>query len=152
MEQFFEDVVERFNDLHNEVKQTIQNLPETALDWSPGPDFNPINILVAHIAGSEAFWIGEFLGELPANRNRDTEFQVTGLDHKSIDELLDRSLAVVREALEELPVDALATERLSAGHGRNFSLGWALAHGLEHTAQHVGHIQLTAQLWEAKHG
>jgi hypothetical protein len=29
-------------------------------------------------------------------------------------------------------------------------VGWALLHALEHTAIHLGHIQITQQLWDQK--
>ena len=39
---------------------------------------------------------------------------------------------------------------ISTRDDRNFSAGWALAHALEHTAPHLGHAQVTRQLWERK--
>lgn len=36
------------------------------------------------------------------------------------------------------------TERLQALH----TVAWRLAHALEHTALHLGHMEITRQLWE----
>jgi hypothetical protein len=44
----------------------------------------------------------------------------------------------------------LETERTHPRHGNQVSVAWALLHALEHAATHVGHIQLTVQLWHQK--
>jgi hypothetical protein len=33
---------------------------------------------------------------------------------------------------------------------RQVTVRWSILHVIEHTAQHVGHMQLTRQLWLAK--
>jgi len=31
-------------------------------------------------------------------------------------------------------------------------VAWALLHALDHTAQHLGHMQITRQLWDQERG
>jgi hypothetical protein len=40
--------------------------------------------------------------------------------------------------------------RRSPRNDKTFTVGWCLAHALEHTSLHVGHIQVTRQLLEQK--
>lgn len=39
-------------------------------------------------------------------------------------------------------------DELHTDDGQKFSVSWSLLHVLDHTAIHLGHIQLTRQLWE----
>jgi hypothetical protein len=66
--------------------------------------------------------------------------------------LLDASLADVGNAFDKLNVDELAGTRLSPRDGREYSVTWSIAHVIEHTALHLGHIQITKQLLELKEG
>ncbi len=66
----------RFDELHASMKEVIAALPAQALDWSPAPEVNSVAVLVAHVCGSEHFWIGEKVGGMPAQRDRDAEFAV----------------------------------------------------------------------------
>ena len=50
--------------------------------------------------------------------------------------------------LDGLSLEELEELRISPRDGRQFTVGWSLAHALEHTAIHVGHAQITRQLWE----
>ena len=50
--------------------------------------------------------------------------------------------------LEGLALPDLEATRVSPRDGRTFTVVWCLAHALEHTALHLGHIQVTRQLWD----
>ncbi len=39
-------------------------------------------------------------------------------------------------------------KRTDPRDGREYTVAWALFHALEHTALHLGQMQLTRQLWE----
>ncbi|HEY5271156.1 MAG TPA: DinB family protein, partial [Anaerolineales bacterium] len=55
-----------------------------------------------------------------------------------------------RLALARFSLPDLEAVRQSPRNAKTFTAGWCLAHALEHTALHTGHIQLTRQLWEQK--
>ena len=59
MEKNFADYLKNLEELHLEVLNAIKDLPQEALDWSPFPGGNSINVLVTHMAGAEKFWLGE---------------------------------------------------------------------------------------------
>lgn len=149
MEQFFVDFLERLQDLHKDFIATFEDLPAEALDWVPGADMNSFCAQVVHTTGSARFWIGDVgLGE-SSNRDRDAEFRAKGL---SVDELKARFAAVeeyARGACERLTFADFGTVR-ELPRGRQETVGWALLHALEHTGIHVGHAQITRQLWLAR--
>jgi hypothetical protein len=150
MEPFFADYLERLQSLHEDLKKTVRELPQAALDWVPGPDMNSLGVLIYHATGAERYWIGDVACQDPSGRNRAAEFEVRGLDAAKLAERLDQSLVYVKGVVEKLTLDNLKQTRISTRDDRNFTAGWALAHALEHTALHLGHAQVTRQLWERK--
>jgi uncharacterized damage-inducible protein DinB len=146
MQPYFEDYLQNMQELHNDILNTLKGLPPAALDWSPAAEMNSINVLVTHTLGAQRFWIGEALGGDPANRNREAEFKVQGLETDELVQRLNNSFEYIRATLESLTVDDLAGVRETSGRER--SVAWILGHALKHTATHMGHIQLMRQLWE----
>jgi len=145
-----ENYLELLESLHTGIHQTIEGLSTAALDWTPGPDMSSLAVLVAHIAGSERFWIGDIAGNEPSGRVRETEFQTAGLDEAALAARLDTVLAHSRTVLERLTLAELETKRSNPRDGREYTVAWAVFHALEHTALHVGQMQLTRQLWEQR--
>ncbi|MEJ2165195.1 MAG: DUF664 domain-containing protein [Desulfobacterales bacterium] len=150
MEQFFADYLERLQTLHEDLKATFKELPQAALDWVPGPDMLSFCVLVVHASGAERYWIGDVACQDPSGRDRAAEFRVKGLEAAKLQAHLDQSLAYVRTAADKLTLAHLAQVRVSLRDNRKYTVGWALAHALEHTALHLGHAQVTRQLWGRK--
>ncbi|MCI0398119.1 MAG: DUF1572 domain-containing protein [Chloroflexi bacterium] len=146
----FEAYFERLARLHHDMKAAMAGLPQAALDWEPGPGMNSIAVLVAHTAGSERYWIGEVAGQDPAHRHRPAEFETRGLDEAALVARLDEALAHSQGVLTRLAPDDLEAARTTSMWEQPTTAGWALLHALEHTGQHVGHVQMTRQLWEQK--
>ncbi len=146
MESFFADCVDHLERLHTDVQAAIAGLPQQALDWVPGPEMNPLGVLAVHLAGAERYWIGDVVAGEPSGRDRAAEFQVRGLRSEKLIRRLADSLAYVSTVLRELALQDLAQPRTAPRDSRQYSVGWAVAHALEHTALHTGHIQLTRQL------
>jgi len=131
-----------------EIECAIDGLPPSALDWVPGPDMNSLAALAVHVAGAQRYWIGDVVGRDPSGRDRAAEFQVRGLDATALKAHLAESLAHSRGVLEGLALSDLDAVRVSPRDGRKFPVPWCLAHALEHTALHLGHMHITRQLWE----
>lgn len=143
-----EDYMERLESLHADIHRTIDGLSIAALDWTPGSDMNSLAVLAAHIAGSERYWIGDIAGNDPSGRVRETEFQTLGVEEPNLTARLEAALAHSRTVLERLTLAELEVKRTNPGDGRQYTVAWALFHTLEHTALHLGQMQLTRQLWE----
>ncbi len=146
MQPYFEDYLWNLKELHKDILDAIKDLPPAALDWSPAAEMNSINALVVHTVGAQRFLIGEAVADEPADRDREAEFQVHGLDADELAQRLNDSFEYIRSALEGLSVDELAEMR--DFRGRERSVAWITGHALKHTATHMGQIQLMRQLWK----
>jgi hypothetical protein len=150
MQKAFEGYLGRLQILHAEMEQAIEGLDPEALDWSPGPHMNSLCVLVAHATGAQRYWIGDVVGRDLSGRNRKVEFRAHGIDAATLKLRLERTLAHTRGVLDELTPEDLGAPRVSPRDLGEVTVGWALAHALEHTAIHVGHAQITRQLWEQR--
>jgi uncharacterized damage-inducible protein DinB len=149
MSGYFDDLYDSFSELHADIRKAMEGLPEEALDWIPGEEMNSIATLVVHLAGAEGYWIGVALNEPPA-RDREAEFHTHGLGTDELGKRLSTADEFTRQSLARFTLDDLAAIRRSPRNGKEFSVGWCLAHALGHSALHLGHIQMTRQLWEQR--
>jgi len=145
-----QEYLDRLHSLHAELQRAIEGLPPAALDWSPGPDLNSLAVLAVHVAGAERYWIGEVIGRDPSGRVRAAEFQTQGLSAENLIARLDAALTHSRTVLTTLAPADLDAKRSVPRDGREVSVAWALAHTLEHTAIHLGHLQIMRQLWDQR--
>jgi len=148
MQKLFEDYVNCLKSLHDDIKSTIEGLSQSEIDWAPGSDMNSLGVIVAHVAGSERYMIGDIVAKEPSGRDRDAEFQTQGIDISSLNERLDGSLAYVRQVLERFGIEDLDTPCVSPRDGRTYSTALFLFRVLGHVASHLGHAQITRQLLE----
>jgi uncharacterized damage-inducible protein DinB len=150
MRSILEAYLERVQALHADMERAIEGLPQVALDWVPGPDMNSLCVLVIHAAGAERYWIGDVVGRDPSGRDRAAEFRARGLNEAALKRCLDAALDHSRGVLEGLTAQDLEELRVSPRDGRTFTVAWSLAHALEHTAIHLGHMQIVRQLWDQR--
>ncbi len=148
MHSFFNDYLNCLAQLHQDILSAVEDLPQEVLDWQPSPEMNSINVLVTHLCGAQKYLIGDLIKGETTNRDRPAEFESHGLTASDIKTMLKDTLDYTRAILVSVRLDDLEKERHSPIHKRTFSSGWALLHALEHTATHLGHIQLTRQMWE----
>jgi uncharacterized damage-inducible protein DinB len=148
MLSMLEDYFERLQALHAEVHRAIAGLPPAALDWVPGPHVNSLVVLAVHLSGAERYWIGDVVGQDPSGRDRAAEFRARGWDTAALETRLAETLDHSRRVLEGLEFSDLEALRTSPRDGRQFTVAWCLAHALEHTALHLGQMQITRQWWE----
>lgn len=152
MHTFFNDYLERLTKLHQGIIEAIKDLPPEALDWvpiaTPNAEMNSINVLVTHLAGAERYWIGDMALSNPSGRVRAEEFQVEGLTVENLIEMINQLSQYAQTELAKIDIDILDEMHHSQAFDKTFTVSWSLLHALEHTAIHLGHIQLTRQLWE----
>ena len=145
---FFTDYMNNLQEFHDEIRTAIKGLPQEALDWTPDPEINSLNVLVTHLTGAERYWIGDVIAGDPKARDREAEFKVQGLSEQDLLRRLSDNEDYIRKALEPLALKELEQTRISPRNGRSVTVGWALCHVLKHTALHLGHMQISRQLWE----
>ena len=146
-DQFFADYLERLEGLQRRLHKEVRELPAEAMDWSPGPEMNSVAVLLAHITGLMREGIDIALGE-PPGRVREQEFQTRGVLSAEMLRRLDAVIDYARGALPRLGLEDLEKERKD--DDGPISCGMALLHALEHAYLHLGHVQITCQLWRQK--
>jgi hypothetical protein len=147
---FYEALADRFHELHGDIQHDLDTLPSEALDWKPGPEMNSVSVIIVHLTGAERFLSGDVIMQDPSNRNREAEFSIAGMSKADLIQRLTDTEAYLTAAFEKLSLSDLETERIHPRHGNQVSVAWALLHALEHAATHVGHIQITVQMWHQK--
>ncbi len=146
-DQFFADYLQRLEDLQRRLHKEVRDLPAEAMDWSPGPEMNSVAVLLAHIAGLLHEGIDIALGDRPG-RVREQEFQTRGVLSAEMLRRLDTVIDYARRALPRLGLEDLDKERKD--EDGTVTCGWALLHALEHAYLHLGHVQLTCQMWRQR--
>lgn len=152
MEPFFAHYFERLQIMDGEFIKTFADLPAEALDWVPGTDMNSLCVLVVHTTGATRFWIGDAALGDPSGRVRAEEFAARGLSH---DDLKARFAALedyVRAKFETLTMADLGAKHTIVRDGADTEIvaEWALLHAITHLSVHLGHAQITKQLWEQR--
>jgi hypothetical protein len=145
--QIFADYLQLLEILQHRLHRDVQDLPAEAMDWSPGPDMNSVAVLLAHITGVLQEGLDLALGDHPG-RVRAEEFQTRGLLSAELLRRLDVVIDAARGALPRLALEDLDTE-LQDEDGP-ISCGMALLHALDHAYLHLGHVQITCQLWRQR--
>ena len=147
-----DNYLQRIEDLRDQTRDLIADVPAEALNWRPIEDeaINSLAVLATHIAGAEHFWIAEVVGGRPSTRDRDAEFTTQATDASELVRLLEDTGVETREVFTTLTKAHLDGTR--EARGRTIPVRWCILHVIDHTALHLGHIQLTYQLWNRGQG
>ena len=145
-----DNYLQRIEDLRGQVRSLIADLPAEALNWRPteGVDehaTNSLAVLATHVAGAEHFWIAEVIGGRPTTRDRDSEFKLEVADAAELARRFDAVQAETCEVFSALTAADLVGTR--EARGKTVSVRWGILHVIDHTALHLGHMQITYQLW-----
>jgi hypothetical protein len=146
----YEALLDRFDELHRAIREALDGMPREALDWIPGPEMNSMSVLIMHLTGAERYWVGDVVRGEPSFRDREAEFRAKDLGHDPLRQRLTDLQSYEKGVFESMGLAQLEEERVSPRDGRKYTVAWALSHALEHTAMHVGHIQILSQLWKQK--
>ncbi len=144
--------LDRMDSLRQQIRELITHVPVEALNWRPieGDDdhaTNSLAVMAAHIAGAEHHWYHEVIGQQPPTRQRDLEFKTVVEDAAVLLEKLTENAKISRQILSALSTDDLDGSR--EVQDRMVPVRWAILHIIDHTALHLGHMQITYQLWNS---
>jgi hypothetical protein len=143
-------VLRLFDQLHDQLGREIAALDDLALNWTPTRGANSIATIITHLLGSEAETLRCVAG-VPCRRQRQSEFSGPRRTATEVaDELRagHRLLAELRPRLTADRLDALVSLPTLAAEERRSGLTW-LVGNYGHAREHVGHIQLTRQLYQS---
>lgn len=134
--------------VHGKLRDVVRGLDDEALNWSPGPEMNSIAVLVVHTLGSELDTLHR-VREIEADRDRDAEFAVTGATQADLLAALDRADERLAEHAAAITEDDLVSMRKGVRSQEQPGLYWLLFN-YGHAREHLGHVEMTAQLWNAR--
>jgi hypothetical protein len=143
----------RFEYEFDRLLDTIADLDEEAVNWKPPvPSANSLVVLVTHALGSAEDHVVRKAAAKTVVRNRDAEFAATG----GTSHLIARADEVRKRIADALAgLDGRLDEERESSFGRwpaRWTVRDSLVHAVSHTAEHVGHAQLTRDLYIAKRG
>jgi uncharacterized damage-inducible protein DinB len=141
--------------LVGEALEQISGIPDEDLnEWRPAQglkDINTFYALMTHLVSAGEFWILHASAGRPTDRNRPAEFRATG-SRMALIERADRWMGETRTYLETLSEGDLSRVFVRAGNDPiNWTVAECIMHAVEHTAVHLGHLQIQRQIWNAEH-
>lgn len=157
MNPYNDGIISIFRKLLDQVIQTLEGMPEDAMaNWRTSQahgDISTMYGMATHIAGAGEHWTLQAAGGKELNRKRLEEFQASGsiaAIRARYDAWMDE-LAVLLESLSDDDLRSVyvrpanPAQKVSA---ESVPKAEAILHALDHTALHLGHMQVQRQLWD----
>lgn len=161
MTPFAQSIDAVLNLLSGYALDQLNGVPEDDLnEWKPSQgleDINTFYALATHLVGAGEYWVLHAAGGQSLERDRPAEFRARG-DLASLKTRYERWLAGSREVLASLAEEDVTRvfvrddDPKSGSRAVRWSVADCLMHAVEHTAVHVGHLQIQRQLWNAERG
>lgn len=141
----------------NDLLTTLDGIPDDAFNtWKPaaaregGHEMNTFAALAIHAVSAGEFMTLHAVGGQPSQRDREAEFEATG-SLVEIAARYKRWLDGVHALMAGFTDADLDRESFSERYTeRDWRAAEILLHALDHTALHLGHLQIQRQLWEAE--
>jgi hypothetical protein len=144
-------VIALLHQVHNQLRDELNGLDVNALNWVPTTGANSISTVITHLVGSEAETLRCVAG-LTCERDREAEFVAKELTMGQVLDLIDGADDLITAVTPRIDPDRLrpvfALPTLPAEEVRS-GLTW-LVGNYGHAREHLGHIQLTKQLYQAE--
>ena len=150
MEAEIQGYLTELNILREQIRGAVRELSDEGANWHPLPEAtNSIYAILAHLMDVDHFWVFQVIGEKDLKHDRDAVFRAFG----NLKELLirwEKSWVEIETTLGKLTPAQLLESSPSPMPARNetLTIQWIILHLISHYAIHLGHIQLTRQLWE----
>lgn len=136
----------RLDIIRAQAREAVQGLGADALNWTPAaPETNSVAALVHHMWGVERFFIRQVVGGRDIGRDRDAEFAAHAATAEELQRLLDEAKRDTEATLGALR-DAQLTEHRDHG-GNAWTVLGLLLYAITHLSEHLGHLELTLQLY-----
>lgn len=142
------------------LRASLEDLPETALEWKPLPTANSVTVLVAHAVSSTRFFLGAgsgrpgSLADYRANERAEA-FRTAGLSKAQLLQMID-SFAIEAETILAAGTDVHVRSLVEMASNDNLPVpprngAGTLMAAIAHLREHVGHVQVMHDLWLAEH-
>jgi uncharacterized damage-inducible protein DinB len=153
MEAEIQGYLTEFTIIWKDISNTVKGLDDEAANWHPlQKDSNSIFAILTHVMSADRFWIRQvILGEV-VQRDREAEFRASG----NLKELLfrwDKAWAeneAIMSTFNHIQLLGSRARPFQPNTQETITVQWIILHLITHYATHLGHIQLTRQLWDQR--
>ena len=145
MDQTASTIVDLFLKVHAQLREIVRDMDADQLNWAPAPDANSPAVLVTHTLASEYHTL-LFVRDIVEDRDRDAEFRATATSADELIAQIDRADELLRQHGEAITAGDFAATRTRPDRDPQLGLHW-LVNNYGHAREHVGHLELTAQLY-----
>lgn len=141
-------------ELLDRILTATDGLSADQLDAAPWDDSSTLFILATHAISATEWNFVEVLAGRKVDRSRQAEFdsQAASVDdpHRLLSERLAGAKAAIESALAGLSADAWDGPHYHMFMDKNLSGHELVVRALAHTAEHVGHAEMTRQWLDAR--
>ncbi len=134
--------------------KVIESLPEEALNWQPGNEMNSVAQIVRHVYEGLPWFLGMATDDTPpVDREVMPQRHLHSLrNDPATKEELQGIIAAAMTKKDDLlaKVDEMDLSEEICPFGRPRQRFFFVGLTVDHAAEHLGHIELTRQLWEQR--
>ena len=139
----------RLDEIRRQAGDAIQDLDEQGLNFLPlENDASSLAVIIHHMAGVEQFWLRQIIGGVDIGRNRPDEFIATAMKVEELEHLMAEVSRATWDVLDKLVAEQLNETMDARGEPR--SVVWCLLAAMDHLSSHLGHLQLTRQMYDKR--
>jgi uncharacterized damage-inducible protein DinB len=129
------------------VKQEVLLYPHASQLWEVRPGIsNSAGNLTLHLMGNLQHFIGATLGNTGYIRHRDDEFALKDIPRDTLVSMLDDTISVVNNTLQQLSAADLESNYPLEKHGEVVTTTYMLLHLSTHLNYHLGQINYHRRL------
>lgn len=138
-----------------DLRASLAGLGAEGLNWKPNaPETNSVTVLASHALGACRAWLCMAFDAPMPDRSREAEFHSEFESEERALAFVDSISADTLRVLDEAKVPDWASLRPMNPQpdAPQMPHAYAVMHAIEHLREHVAHLQLTRQLWDAHQG
>lgn len=146
-----------FQNQRERFTRAVDGLSDEGLNWRPGHEMNAFGQLVRHVVAYQRVFFSFALGEPAVQSEAEIQamhvhsFRDEPATHAEVTTLITEEYARVEAELMRLDAmdlsDQITTLRGTGRERRRF-----IMQAMLHAQEHMGHAEITRQLWEQRHG
>ena len=148
MDAEVEAILAEMSSIKERTRAAVRKLGAGGVGWKPNvPDTSSAAQLISHMFGGERSAVHGRIGGEAVTRNRDSEFSDPVSTVEGLLKIIDDAEAGTKRVLAKETAQSLARELAATQPGgAKTTAQKTLVHVVAHQAEHLGHIELTAQL------